>query len=235
GFPLKEDGFVYDADGYVQRWLTRSGFHKPDGADYGRIIHEFQIIDKINRGVIDEVWLMGFPYAGYYESRMVGPEAFWCNAPPLIMPQATRRFVMMGFSYKRGPGEMLENLGHRTESIMSHVYRRKRGEANLWSRFIRHEQTHPGQAECGNVHFAPNSQRDYDWGNRRKVASRCHSWLNFPDLAGEPKQVNCSEWGNGDTRQHHLWWLGHLPHVSGMSNGISNNWWQYIINPNDVQ
>ncbi|VAW35064.1 hypothetical protein MNBD_CHLOROFLEXI01-5204, partial [hydrothermal vent metagenome] len=30
GFPLKEDGFVYDADGYVQRWLTRSGFHKPD-------------------------------------------------------------------------------------------------------------------------------------------------------------------------------------------------------------
>ncbi len=235
GFPQKEDGFIYDGDSYVQRWLTRSGFHKPDRADYGRILHEFQIINKINAGVIDEVWLMGFPYAGYYESRMVGNDAFWCNAPPLQMPQAAHRFVIMGFSYERGPGEMLENLGHRAESIMSHVYRYKRGKANLWDRFIQHEQTHPGQAECGNVHFAPNSERDYDWGNRRKVFSRCHTWLNFPDLAGEPQQVNCSEWGNGDIRQHHLWWLGHMPHVSGMSNGIVNNWWQYIINPNEVQ
>lgn len=234
GFPLKEDGFVYDADSYVQRWLMRSGFHKPDRADYGRLLHDYQIINKINTGVIDEVWLMGFPYAGYYESRMVGSDAFWCNAPPLTVPQAKRRFVMMGFSYERGPGEMLENLGHRAESIMSHVYGRKRGDANLWQRFTRHEQTNPGQAECGNVHFAPNSQRDYDWGNRRMVASRCHTWLNFPNLAGEPKQVNCQEWGNGDIRQHHLWWLGHIPHVSGMHDGIQNNWWQYIIDPNNV-
>ena len=234
GFPVKEDGFVYDPETYVQRWTTRTGFHQPDGADYGRILHDFQIIPKINAGDIDEVWLMGFPYAGYYESRMVGADAFWCNAPPLIDQQAQRRFVIMGFSYERGPGEMLENLGHRVESIMSHVYRRKRGEANLWNRFIRHEQTHPGQAECGNVHFAPNSQRDYDWGNQRKVASRCHTWLNFPNLAGEPRPVNCSEWGNGDIRQHHLWWLGHLPHMAGATNGIQNNWWHYIITPQTV-
>ena len=235
GFPVKNDGFVYDPETYVQRWTSRTGFHQPDGADYGRILHDFTIIPTINAGSIDEVWLMGFPYAGYFESRMVGPDAFWCNAPPLIDRQAQRRFVMMGFSYERGPGEMLENLGHRVESIMSHVYRRKRGEGNLWNRFIRHEQTHPGEAECGNVHFAPNSQRDYDWGNRRSVASRCQTWLNYPDLSGEPQQVNCSEWGNGDIRQHHLWWLGHLPHVAGSVGGIANNWWHYIIDTNVVE
>ena len=91
---------------------------------------------------------------------MAGPGAFWCNAPPLEgTRQATRRFVIMGFNYERGVGEMLEDLGHRAESILSHVFRDVRGDANLWERFIRYDQKNPGRAECGNVHFAPNSQR----------------------------------------------------------------------------
>jgi len=28
----------------------------------------------------------------------------------------------MGFNYERGVGEMLEDLGHRAESILSHVF-----------------------------------------------------------------------------------------------------------------
>ena len=89
--------------------------------------------------------------------------------------------------------------------------------------------------DCENVHFAPNSVRDYDWGNPRAVLSRSHTWQNFPDLRGEPRKVNCSEWGNGDMRQHHLWWLRHLPHVAGATGGIRHNWWAYIINPNRVR
>ncbi|HUM69867.1 MAG TPA: hypothetical protein PLK31_13600, partial [Chloroflexota bacterium] len=204
---------------------------QPDAVDYGRILSEFHIIDRINNDQIDEVWLFGFPYAGYYESIMVGPGAYWCNAPPLENRSANRRFVIMGFNYERGVGEMLENLGHRTESIMQHVYRGLRGQANLWERFTRHHKTHPGQAECGNVHFAPNSERDYDWGNLRSVPSRCDAWLHFPDLSSAPRLVNCREWGNGDIRQHHLWWMRHLPHVAGVTDGVSHNWWEYIIRP----
>ncbi len=179
---------------------------------------------------------MAFPYAGYYESVMAGPGAFWCNAPPLTgVGHCERRFVIMGFSCERGPGEMLENLGHRAESILKHVYRHKKGDANLWERFTRYDLRYPGQAECGTVHFAPNSEQDYDWGNGRLVQSRCDSWLKFPDLNGPPRQVNCQEWGNGDIRQHHLWWLGHLPHVTGKTSGIANNWWQYIIDPNLIR
>jgi hypothetical protein len=234
GCPVKADGFAYTAEDYYQRWYTRTGWHQPDLVDYGRLLTQFQIITRLNEDRLDEVWLFGFPYAGYYESFMVGPGAFWCNAPPLENRQARRRFVIMGFNFERGVGEMLENLGHRTESMMRHVYRNKRGQANLWERFTRHDKTHPGQAECGNVHFAPNSQRDYDWGNTRQVASRCDSWLNFPKLSGELRLVNCREWGNGDIRQHHLWWLRHLPYVTGSSDGISHNWWEYVINPNKV-
>lgn len=234
GFPVKEDGFVYTADSYLRAWQNRAGFHQPDRVDTPRLLQEFDVMEKINHNQIDEVWLFGFPYAGYYESMMVGPDAFWCNAPPLPDSRYRRRFVVMGFSYERGVGEMLENLGHRAESIMDHVYRHRRGSANLWQRFIRTEKSHPGRAECGNVHFAPNSERDYDWGNPRPVMSRCDDWYNFPDLQGTARRVNCRQWGNGDMRQHHLWWLRHFPHVAGETEGISNNWWQYVIDPNRV-
>lgn len=234
GFPVKEDGFVYDAESYLFRWRTGTGFHHPDRVDYYRLLREFGVVPKINLGQIDEVWLFGFPYAGYYESVMAGPGAFWCNAPPLDdrIGRCQRRFVIMGFSYERGVGEMLENLGHRAESIMARVYRRSRGEANLWQQFTRYDKTHPGRAECGNVHFAPNSERDYDWGNRRWVTSYCDDWYSFPVLRRQPRRVNCREWGNGDIRLHHLWWLRHVPHVSGVTANVANNWWQYIIDPN---
>jgi hypothetical protein len=178
---------------------------------------------------------MGFPYCGYYESTMGGPDAFWCNAPALgRTDQAGRRFVIMGFNYERGVGEMLEDLGHRAESIMKRVYNGRDGEANLWERFIRHDRTHPGRSECGNVHFAPNSDRDYDWGNRRQVLSYCDTWLKFPDLRGDPTLVDCRNWGNGDIRAHHRWWMERFPYRQGTLDEISMNWWDYIVDPNLV-
>jgi hypothetical protein len=240
-FPAKQDGFAYTVDSYLASWRARSGFHHPDAVDYHRLLAEFDVIPQINSGAIDEVWLFGFPYAGYYESLMVGPGAFWCNSPPLGAPgphsyrglarppQAQRRFVVMGFNYERGVGEMLEDLGHRAESIMAKVYTGVRGEANLWERFTRYDLTHPGRAECGNVHFAPSSVRDYDWGNRRPVLSRCDDWYNFPDFKGAVRTVDCREWGNGDIRLHHLWWFRHFPHLPGETGGRLNNWWEYII------
>lgn len=234
GFPVKQDGFAYTPDGFLRCWRARSGFHQPDAVNYHRLIDEFDLVGCINRDEIDEVWLFGFPYAGYYESMMVGPGAVFCNAPPLARADAQRRFIIMGFSYERGVGEMLENLGHRAESILSHVFRHTSGAANLWELFTRYDKTHPGQAQCGNVHFAPNSLRDYDWGNPRFVTCHSRAWLNFPDVTATARKANCAEWGNGDIRQHHLWWFRHFPHVAGASDGISHNWWEYVINAQQV-
>ena len=167
---------------------------------------------------------------------MAGPDPFWCNAPPLKgTDKAGRRFVIMGFSYERGVGEMLENMGHRAESIMEQVYSGTSGGDNYWKRFTRYEKTHPGRAALGNVHFAPNSERDYDWNNPNEVLSECDDWLhNFPDFKGEIHPVTAADWGNGDIRQHHLWWMNHFPKTKGRRNGIHHNWWQYIANPNQV-
>jgi hypothetical protein len=232
GFPVKADGFVYTPETFLRCWRSRSGFHQPDGMDYHRLLDEFDIVARVNGGEVDEVWLFGFPYAGYYESIMVGPGAVWCNAPPLERRDAQRRFIVMGFNYERGAGEMLEDLGHRAESIVSHIFRHTRGDANLWERFTRYDKTHPGRAECGNVHFAPNSLQDYDWGNARYVVSGCEAWLQFPNLSATRRRVNCAEWGGGDIRLHHLWWFQRFPHVEGASDGVSHNWWEYVVNPN---
>ena len=235
-FPRKADGFTYQADDFMKAWKARKGFHAADLVDYYALLDEFDMIAKVDADQVDEFWLFAFPYAGYYESIMAGPGAFWCNSPPLTETgHASRRFVIMGFNYERGVGEMLESFGHRAESIMKHTFRRERGEDNLWERYFRHEYKNPGQAEVGWMHYAPNSERDYDWGNKRRVLSRWRTWRNFPNLEGEAEWVDCRDWGNGDIRLHHKWWFTLLPHITGSAGGIDYNWWKYIVDPNEVR
>lgn len=236
-FPAKVDGYQYDAQTYlnVVRGLTPP--YMPQEANYHAIIERFNVLQLVARNEIDEVWIFNFPHAGFYESIMGGPGAFWCNAPPLKNTEASgRRFVVMGFSYERGVGEMLENMGHRAESILEKTFEKSSSEDNLWRRFIRHEKTTPGMAAVGNIHFAPNSQKDYDWNNPAPVPSECDDWLyNFPHLKGVRRTVTSAEWGYGDIRAHHKWWFRHLPKAAGSRNGIANNWWQYVMNPNLVK
>lgn len=235
-FPAKVDGFRYTPQTYMDVLRNISQPHTPQEVDYYAILDQFYILRRVAENEIDEVWIFGFPHAGFYESIMAGPGAFWCNAPALKNTEASkRRFVIMGFSYERGVGEMLESFGHRVESIMSKTFEGLRGDHNLWQRFIRYEKVAPGKAALGNIHFAPNSERDYDWNNSSTVKSECYDWLhNFPDLKGDVRDVTASEWGNGDIRAHHCWWLKHIPHVAGRKNGIHNNWWQYMIDPQNV-
>ncbi len=235
-FPPKRDGFRYTPETYLAVLRGAIPPHTPQEVDYQHILEEFDILKRVATNEIDEVWVFAFPYAGFYESVMAGKGAFWCNAPPLPdTARCPRRFVIMGFNYERGVGEMLEAFGHRAESIMEQTFRKLQGEANLWKRFTRYDKIAPGQAAIGTIHFAPNSEHDYDWNNPRLVPSECDDWLhNFPDFKGEIRQVNADEWGNGDMRAHHLWWLKHIPRVAGRINGIHNNWWQYIMDPQRV-
>jgi hypothetical protein len=179
------------------------------------------------------VWLFGFPYAGFWESTMAGRGAYFCNSPPIEGIQTSRLFITMGFNYERGVGEMLESFGHRVESIMRHVYGSwETVESHAWNRFTLYDEVAPDRSGCGNVHFAPNSERDYDWGNQRIVWSTCDDWLNYPNLTGQRRQVNCEEWGGGEIRAHHRWWLRHLPRAAGHTAGRLNNWWAYVTDMN---
>lgn len=228
-YPPKLDGFRYTNESFIQAWHSRT-VYEPNAIDYAAQLRTFDLIARYERGDFDEAWFVSFPYAGDYESTMVGRDAFWCNSPPLPGTEhCSGRFVIMAFNYERGVDCMLENFGHRVESIMSRVFSRHRRDQHLWDLFTRYDKVAPGRAQCGNVHFAPNSLHDYDWGNRRYVLSACDDWYRFPDMTGQAREVNCAEWGGGDMRGHHLWWLSHLPHVAGETYGVGNNWWEYIL------
>lgn len=88
--PVKADGFAYDPDQFVKNLRAGSGFHQPDAVDYYPIVKEFDILNKVKSGAIDEIWLFAFPYAGFYEASMGGPEPFWCNAPQLERTEGGR-------------------------------------------------------------------------------------------------------------------------------------------------
>jgi hypothetical protein len=234
-FPVKEDGFRYTPAGYLSVMNRTAPGHSPDTVNYQDFLTRYKILQLVAGNQIDEIWIFGFPYAGFYESILGGAGAFFCNSDPLPnTAQCARRFAIMGFSYERGVGEMLESFGHRVEFTMNKVYSHLPDQNNLWKKYIRYDKVFPGQAEVGSIHFAPNSQQDYEWGNPRYVPSRCEDWYNFPNFKGTVKQVNCVDWGGGDIRAHHKWWLKHLPKVGGKTNGIANNWWQYVTDLNRV-
>jgi len=233
-FSVKIDGFHYDPDSYLEV-LQGAEPHVPAMADYQVILSRYDILQKVEKRLLDEVWLMAFPHAGFYESRMAGRNAFWCNAPALdSTPVSSRRFILMGFSFERGVGEMLEAFGHRCESILTKLHEQRPPAENLYQLFARYDVNFPGRAEVGTIHFAPNSQSDYDWGNPRLVVSRCDDWLRFPNFTGSTRQVSAVDWGGGDIRLHHRWWLNHLPRAPGQTVGIDNNWWSYLVDPDLV-
>jgi len=82
-FPIKLDGFRYSDESFLTAWRARAGFHQPDNVDYNAIFNQFDILNKIERREIDEVWCFTFPYSGFWESTMAGAGAFYCNSDPV--------------------------------------------------------------------------------------------------------------------------------------------------------
>ncbi len=161
--------------------------------------------------------------------------AYWFYRPKNI-PDIGRTLWIMGFSYERGAGEMLESYGHRVEGILSIAVA---GCSWLpdgtddWSRFTWLDKNMPGQAQCGNIHYGPNSLSDYEWANPDAVPSACDDWYDYPDLAGNYLPTSCEAWGCSGY-DFKKWWLGHLPRAAGDSSGILNNWWRYVAAYDDA-
>ncbi len=199
--------------------------------DYNAMIDFYQFDTKRNNGQIDEVWVYGPPFAGMYESQLVGPGAFWWNSPPLDHPGLEKILSVMGWNYERGVAEALHSFGHRFESAMAHFFGRWDTHAedpNEWELFTRIDKDHPGEAHVGNIHFPPNGMSDYDYANRRYVESYADNWKRYPILLSQKRQFNCSEWGCSQLG-YMRWWFAHIPHFKGVHDGILNNWWWYAL------
>lgn len=235
-FPPKVDGFRYTDQSYLANWQASSGWHQPDELDYDYVIQFYGLAQRVAAGEVDEVLLFGAPYFGFYESRLAGPNAYWCNSPGMPWIASGRLFVLMGFNYERGVAEMLHDVGHRTESFLTRAYGSWNNSGPVqhdWDRFSRYDRIDPTHAGCGNTHFPPNGQADYDYGNSLMVWSTADDWAqNWPNLLGSRRQFGSGEWGSS-----HLgyldWWFAHLPRRPGLaSGGRQANWWKYVYDCN---
>lgn len=230
-FPVKVDGFQYDDDSWLACWNDHSKCHSPDSMDYLKELGLLGSCEKRNVGTIDEVWFWGGPWFGFYESNLAGHNAFWYNSPPLPNSPCQPLLPIMGFNYERSEDLALHSFGHRVESTMVKVYGGWDSNENTpWNTFTLLNKDVASRARCGNVHFPPNGVHDYDYANSSTVNSACDDWYQYPHLPTTPqfKPVSCETW---DCTQYGylLWWFKHIPKAPGLTNGVWNNWWKYVV------
>lgn len=240
GYPIKNSGFQLTDDYYLTN--CQPGINDPNCdsiANYQQILADSRIdaCGKRNRGEIDEVWMWGGPWFGYWESNLAGPKAFWYNSDPTIDTSCEKLLPIMGFNYERGQAEALESYAHRVESTLKQVYGSWDAQyTHNWNKFAMLDVNMPGKGGCGNAHLAVNatSYNGYDTTNTRIVPSSCEDFLNYPNLTGNTTNISCNTWGC-NTTGYFNWWYSHLPKADGVGpDGKLNNWWSYIVDPENT-
>lgn len=234
-FPIKTDSFKYTEDSYLDCVVSRgTRCHNPDRANYLAMINIAGACGKKNRGEIDELWIWGGPWFGYWESNLAGNNAFWYNSPPTTGSACQKPLPIMGFNYERGEAEMLHDMGHRLESVMAKAYRSAAEDPNNpWNKFSRRDSQMPNQGGCGITHFPVNASFEYGYSDPKTVKSNCTDFDKFPKLSGQYTDVNCSTW-QCTQLGFFMWMFGNLPHSFGITDGKLNNWWGYIVDADNT-
>lgn len=240
-------------------WFTKEVLPPENGHsfsyDYDAMIKKYNVLQRRNRGEFNMILLANIDPVYCYESIMIGRNPYWINGQqseydcPLT--------AVMNVSVSRRDANF-ECFGHMMEMIMSHVFCDDAGESgydpgeyngipvekmNLWNRFILCARNYDGVTGCGNVHFSPNGDFDYDWANETYVKSTWRDWCdNYPNLTGAWEMTNCRAYlplgfqEQDACRLHHRWWFYAMPHAAGVTpDGHSNSWWDYFCELDYVQ
>jgi len=234
--PVKADGHQYSGDEYYSIVKTNGqGSHQPDGVDYVALMEEHGIVELANSGDIDELWVMGGPWFGFWESFLPGPGSFYYNSPAFEYDKLNTLLPIMGFNYQRDVACMLEDLGHRTESTMTHIHGGwdVNQERHDWDKYAHNfgQTSEVSHYQVGSIHYPFNGEQDYDFSNPRQVVSNADAWLEYPNMPeGKERIMDCSEWGCTH-RGYMNWWFAHLPRAEGKTDEVLNNWWAYVLEP----
>lgn len=211
------DGYKYSETSYLNCFSNHSTCHEPSGVDYLKILNDYGVCDRVNSGEIQELWLWGGPWFGYWEANMAGVGAFNTNGPVVAGSSCNQKLHIMGFNYERGLPEMVEDFGHRFEGTMAHVF--TYNGKNLWTKFVQ---------SCGSLHIPPNGTSDYNWTNTNPVSSSCDDYLNYPNLTLASTTFGCEKWGCTDIGWK-TYWLSQIPKTFSYTDNSWDNWWKYVL------
>jgi len=103
--------------------LISNGYRNDFNFSYDSLVYnpQFDILAKVESGLIDAVWMFAPIGFGNSETVMVGKNAYWINGPAQTQIPINRRFVVYGFGLEshQGIGFMSENFAHMTENILN--------------------------------------------------------------------------------------------------------------------
>ena len=229
--------------------------------DYPGVLDHFGITEMIDKGEVNEVWVYNHPACKMNESRFVGQGGFWCNSSPI--DYGTDRYhahnkklvCVMFCNYERTVDLALHSFGHRTESIMSHLYYNEnfhwfpddshfsglKKDLRAFDKFFSHGSAYEkvgdkGYAHIGTCHSPCNTDVNYGYGESSYIYTFADEWEHYPyiddnkDLA---RKVNSSEWKSSQYG-YMKWFYEHIPHFKGINTHDSNdlhlnNWWYYLF------
>jgi hypothetical protein len=210
--------------------------------DYNAIIARIDAKHLVEKEGVQEIWMWGYHgTVGLWESNMSSPTGDVSNSDRdnKDLPVFSKTYTLYHYNYERGVGEMLENHTHQLEHLLNFADGRdvtpedKWPELLFWGKFVGSDVSHKivtNPARCGWTHYAPNSERDYDWENPRYVETDIEDWK--PDGIGKTQRMNADRWKR-DGIKWRVYWLQAIP---GLDNGLSyrgkplRNWFSFVAN-----
>lgn len=211
----------------------------PPLPDYFAIMQRINAKTLVEERGVREIWMWGYHgKIALWESNMSSPfgDVSNSNRDPNDLPVFQHTYTVYHFNYGRGVGEMLENHMHQLEHLLNHVDGRdtappeKWSELLFWGKFVGSDASHKivtNPARCGWTHYAPNSERDYDWANPRYVETDIEDWR--PDGIGKTQRMNADRWDR-DPVKWRVYWMQAIP---GVHNALTykgkplRNWWSF--------
>jgi len=221
--------------------------------DYKAIMERINVREWVEenglrpRRGVREFWLWGYHggKVGLWESNMAGPFGDISNSDrdTTDLPVLKYTYTLYHYNYQRGLSEAMEDHMHQIEALLNFVDgrdslpEREWDKLLFWGKFVgwfpggnwaQAVQNISKERRCGWAHFAPNSEKDYDWANKRYVLTDIEDWK--PDSSGEKQKINCEKWGCNSLKWF-MYWMRSLP---GNDNGLTyegkplTNWWMFV-------
>jgi hypothetical protein len=208
--------------------------------DYKAIMKRIDAKRLVEKEGVQEIWLWGYHGPiGLWESNMSSPTGDVSNSDRdnTDLPVFNRTYTLYHYNYGRGVGEMLENHMHQLEHLLNYADGRdftpedKWSELLFWGKFVGSDASHKivtNPARCGWTHYAPNSEKDYDWANPRYVETDIEDWK--PDGIGKTQRMNADRWDR-DAVKWRVYWLQAIPsldHSLTYKGKALRNWYSFV-------
>lgn len=210
--------------------------------DYNSIMNRVNICDLVDNQGVSMVWIWGYNgiETGGWESNMSSPYGDISNSDRDVtdLPICQNTYVVYELNYGRDVACATESHMHQLESVLYHL------DSFLFeTEFVGGDVPASAIKRCGNVHYPPNGESDYDYANTTHVNTDCMDWRadsiieSFDPVTkaidwdentlGEISNINCQTWGCNH-RQWFEFWMQNMPgHNNGLTYRLQSmpNWW----------